>query len=214
MITVWGRKSSSNVQAVMWTIAELGLLHERIDAGFTYGVVDTDDYLAINPNGTVPTIQDGDQTPLFESGAIIRYLASEYGDETFWPSSASERAQIDQWTEWSKINVALKFTAPVFWQVVRIPKQRHNPELIRKGLTAFEKNLKIANECLEHQEFLTGEHFTPADIQFGHVLFRYFDLPIERAELPALQAYYERLCERRSYQQHVMQSYEELRDSM
>lgn len=198
----------------MWAIAELGLLHERIDAGFTYGVVDSDQYLAMNPNGTVPTIQDGDHPPLFESGAIIRYLASEYGDETFWPTTASARAPIDQWTEWAKLNIALEFTSPVFWQIVRIRKQRQNPELIRQGLDTFEKNLALADQRLQHHEFLAGDTFTPADIQFAHVLYRYFDLPVQRTDLPAVQAYYQRMTERGAFREHVMVSYEELRGTL
>lgn len=60
MITIWGRRSSSNVQAVMWCVGELDLTHRRIDAGFTYGVTGTKEYLAMNPNGTVPTIREYD----------------------------------------------------------------------------------------------------------------------------------------------------------
>lgn len=85
MVTVWGRRSSSNVQAVMWCIEELGIPYQRIDAGFTYGVTDTDEYLLMNPNGTVPTIKDDDNKPLWESGAILRYLAGRYTDDQFWP---------------------------------------------------------------------------------------------------------------------------------
>ena len=81
MLKVWGRKTSSNVQAVMWCIAELGLEHERIDAGLTYGVVDTPEYLAMNPNGMIPTIRDGDNPPLWEAGAILRYLANSNADD-------------------------------------------------------------------------------------------------------------------------------------
>jgi len=76
----------------MWCADELGLSHKRIDAGLTYGVVNSASYLAMNPNGTVPTIQDGDQTPMFESGAIIRYLAAAYGDKNFWPQAPNQRA--------------------------------------------------------------------------------------------------------------------------
>jgi len=214
MITVWGRQSSSNVQAVMWCISELGLSYERIDAGFTYGVVDSDEYLSMNPNGTVPTIQDGDRSPQFESGAIIRYLANAYGNEFFWPSKLDQRAQVDQWAEWAKLNIASNFTTPIFWQVVRTPKERQNAADIAKAVIHFEKNLRLANSILENRTNLASEQFTAADIQFGHILFRYFDLPIDRADLPAVAEYYERLTQRRGFQEHVMVSYEELRNSM
>lgn len=64
MLTVWGRRSSSNVQAVMWCIGELDIKHLRIDAGFKYGVIDSEEYIAMNPNGTVPMIRDGENAPL------------------------------------------------------------------------------------------------------------------------------------------------------
>ena len=96
MLKVWGRKSSSNVQAVMWCIAELGLDHERIDAGLTYGVVDTPEYLAMNPNGMIPTIRDGDNPPLWEAGAILRYLANGYAVGPFWPADPVARADVDK----------------------------------------------------------------------------------------------------------------------
>ena len=78
MLKVWGRRSSSNVEALLWCLEELNLGYERIDAGFIYGVVDTPEYLAMNPNGTVPTLQDGDGPPLWETGAILRYIAGAY----------------------------------------------------------------------------------------------------------------------------------------
>ena len=119
MMSLWGRASSSNVQAVRWCLHELALDYERIAAGIHYGVTNTADYLAVNPNGTVPMLQDGEGPPIWESGAILRYLAARYGSDEFWPRDATTRSQIDKWAEWSKINIAMNFTAPVFWRVVR-----------------------------------------------------------------------------------------------
>lgn len=70
MLKVWGRKSSSNVQALMWCVGELGLPYERVDVGHTYGGNDTQEFLAMNPNGTVPVVRDGDGQALWETGAI------------------------------------------------------------------------------------------------------------------------------------------------
>ena len=210
IVTVWGRRSSSNVQAVMWCLEELGVPHHRIDAGFTYGIVDSEAYLTMNPNGTVPTIQDGDNPPLWETGAILRYLSAKYADETFSPSVAVDRARIDQWAEWSKINVALAFTGPVFWRVARTPLDRQDPIAIAKAVMVFEKALKIANTQLEANLFLAGKNFSLADIQFAHVLFRYYDIAIIRERLDAVGEYYNRIKQRAAYQQHVAISYAEL----
>jgi len=99
----------------MWCVAELALEHRRVDAGFTYGVVDSAAYRQMNPNGTVPTLQDSNGVIVWETGAILRYLGASYGSDSFWPSDPVSRATVDQWAEWAKINVAGKFTNPIFW---------------------------------------------------------------------------------------------------
>ena len=210
-ITVWGRLSSSNVQVVLWCLDELGLDFKRIDAGFTYGVVDTPQYLDMNPNGTIPTLIDGESPPIFESGAILRYLAASYATDSFWPSDPVARAQIDKWAEWAKINIANLFTAPVFWQVVRTAPSRQDPEMIASNIAALTKYLKIAEARLAQDDYLAGDQFTLADIQMGHCLYRYFDIDIARADLPHLRRYYDRLCQRPAYAKYVMADYSELR---
>ena len=211
MLTVWGRKSSSNVQALMWCIGELDLAYERIDAGFRYGVNDTAEFLAMNPNGTVPVLREDDGEPLWETGAIIRYLAAQHGSEAFWPKEERRRAQIDKWTEWAKLNIAMNFTGPVFWRVVRTAPALQDQQAIAAALTALGAKLDIAEKQLERHRFLAGDDLTLADIQFGHVLYRYFDIDIPRPSLPRLERYYDNLTERPAFQEHVMVSYEELR---
>jgi glutathione S-transferase len=71
--------------------------------------------------------------------------------------------------------------------------------------------LDIAETRLARQPYLCGEALTLADIQFGHPLFRYFDLPIERPDHPAVRNYYESLCSRPGFREHVMVPYDELR---
>lgn len=211
VVEVWGRKTSSNVQALMWCIGELSLQFVRHDAGGIYGGTDDDVFLAMNPNGTIPVLKDTHLTPLWETGAICRYLATRYGSDSFWPSDMARRADVDRWAEWAKLNVAMAFTVPVFWRVVRTPKAQRDLKTIRAAVEALEKKLEIADECLAKHHFLAGEDFTLADIQFGHVLFRYFDIELQRAEFPNVRAYYNRLTERPAYREHVMLSYDELR---
>lgn len=214
MIKVWGRKSSSNVQAVMWCLDELSLDYSRIDAGFTYGVVETPAYLSVNPNGTVPTLQDGIAEPIWESGAILRYLASQYAEQTFWPSKPADRARVDQWAEWSKINVAANFTSPIFWRVVRTPESRRDQTAIDCAVAELTKVLVIADKQLERCEYLAGEEFTLADVQFGHCLYRYYDIAIERQPLPNLKRYYDLIASRAAFTAHVQVDYSELRNTL
>lgn len=214
MIKIWGRVSSSNVQAVLWCLAELDLDYSRIDAGFTYGLVNSEEYRAMNPNGKVPTLQDGESTPIWESGAILRYLANQYAEDPFWPSKPLDRVRVDQWAEWSKINVALEFTSPIFWQVVRTPASRRDQSAIDAAVASFESNLAIAEAQLKENRYIAGDEFTLADIQFAHCLYRYFDIDIDRQSLPNLERYYSLVSERVAFQEHVQVDYEELRDSL
>ena len=211
MLKIWGRRSSSNMQALMWCVGELGLEFARTDAGFTYGVVDTPEYRAMNPNGTVPTVIDGDNPPLWETGAILRYLAGKYGSDAFWPKDPYARADVDRWAEWSKINIASNFTVPVFWRTVRTAPSRRDPAAIDDALRKLGEFLDVAETHLARQRYLADDHFTLADIQFGHCLYRYFDIDIDRADRPNLRRYYETLADRPAYREHVMISYEELR---
>jgi glutathione S-transferase len=211
MLLIWGRKTSSNVQAVMWCIGEFGLTSERYDVGHKYGGNDTPEFLSLNPNGTVPVLRDGDGPPLWESGAILRYLAAQYGAEVFWPRDALARAEVDMWAEWAKINVTLGFTVPIFWKVVRTAPAKRDPVAITAAIAALTSKLDIAEKRLATRTYLCGDHLTLADIQFGHVLYRYYDIDIPRADHPAIQRYYERLKTRPAFRAHVMVGYEDLR---
>ena len=211
MLTVWGRKTSSNVQALMWCIGEMELPYVRHDIGHKYKGTETDFYYSLNPNRTVPVLQDGTAPPLWETGAILRYLANRYGAESFWPSDEIQKANIDKWAEWSKINVATAFNLPVFWRVVRTPQENRDEQAIAEAMVKLENYLSVAEAQFEKHRFLAGDAFSLADIQFGHVLYRYYDIDVVRKSLPRLRAYYENIAVRPAFQEHVMVSYEELR---
>jgi glutathione S-transferase len=211
MLEIWGRKTSSNVQALMWCVGELGLPFRRHDVGHKYGGNDTPEFLAMNPNGTVPVVRDDGGEPLWETGAILRYLATKYGDAPFWPTDLIGRTRIDKWAEWAKINIALNFTAPIFWRVVRTAPRDRDAAAIAAALRLFDAGLGIAEVQLTRHSYLAEDVFTLADIQFGHVLYRYFDISIEHRSHPALRRYYDRLTNRPAFREHVMVSYDELR---
>ena len=211
MLEIFGRSDSSNVQAVMWCVAELGLEYIRYDIGHRFGGTNTKEFIDMNPNQTVPVLRDKDGLTLWESGAILRYLANQYGDDRFWPQAPNLRAIVDKWAEWSKVSVAINFTIPIFWEVVRTPKDQQNSQLIDRAIKALEVKLSIADYQLAKHRYLAGDNFTLADIQLGHMLYRYFSIDIKRKKFHHLSLYYERLCERPMYSRHVMVSYEALR---
>lgn len=210
MITVYGRASSSNVQIVMWTIGEIGLECERIDIGHSFGGNDTPDYLAMNPNGLVPTIRDGDLT-LWESAAIMRYLAARYGDETFWPRDPAARAPLDMWAGWMRSTFAPLFGGGIFWPLVRTPAAKRDEAAVAQAAEKLKRLATMLDRRLGEGPWLAGEDFTFGDVMVGHQLFRYYTVDFDKAETPALDAYYERLQTRPAYREHSMVSYEALR---
>ncbi|TAM94732.1 MAG: glutathione S-transferase family protein [Rhizobiaceae bacterium] len=209
MITVHGRATSSNVQLVMWTVGELGLEHRRLDVGGSFGGTDTPEYRAMNPNGLVPVLQDGDVT-LFESVAIMRYLAARYGEEGFWPKDPAKRASLDQWAEWGKVTFS-PAVLNIFIQLVRMREADRKPAAIAGAAREVGRLARILDDRLGEGPYLDGAAFTFADIAVGALLYRYMTLPFEKAETPRLDAYYKRLTQRPAFARHVMVSYESLR---
>jgi glutathione S-transferase len=209
MITVHGRATSSNVQLAMWAVGELGLPHKRLDVGGSFGGTNTPDYLAMNPNGLVPTMEDGDVT-LFESAAILRYLGAKYGEEPFWPKDAGRRARLDQWAEWGRSTLTPPM-GQIFGHLVRTRESERNAAAIAGIAAQLKKLAGIADKRIGKGPYLAGADFTFADIPFGHLLYRYYTMPFEKTATPNLDAYYGRLQKRPAFAEHVMVSYEPLR---
>ncbi|MEM7303650.1 MAG: glutathione S-transferase N-terminal domain-containing protein [Pseudomonadota bacterium] len=209
-IKIWGRKTSSNVQSVMWMVAELGLDHERKDVGGKFGGNDTPDYLAMNPNGLVPVLQDGDLV-LFESHAIVRYLARQYGEGRLCAADPAGFAAEDKWLEWAKTTVYPPLIPGIFWSLIRTPAAMRDMDRLASDVSAVQRLARIADTQLSSTGFMCGNALSIADIGFGGLLYRYFTLEFEREELPALSEYYQKLIERPGYREHVMIDYSELK---
>ncbi|MEM7506426.1 MAG: glutathione S-transferase N-terminal domain-containing protein [Pseudomonadota bacterium] len=211
-LTIWGRATSSNVQVAMWAAAELGLEVDRIDCGHSYGGLDTPEYLAMNPNGVVPTLQDGDLT-IWESQAILRYLAGRYGDEQFWPRDPAIRAELDMWCEWIRTTFQPNFNYKIFWQMVRVGAAERDEAAIAQAAEALKPIMAILESRLASRPgpYLNGAALCWADIVVGHLLYRYYNLDFSRADTPSLDAYYTALKARPAFVEHAMVSYEPLR---
>ena len=194
----------------MWAVAELGLEHERIDWGGAFGGNDDPEYRAMNPNGLIPVMKDGDVI-LGESPVIVRYLGAKYGDENFWPSDPGKRARLDMWAEWVKTSVAPEMIYKVFWQLVRTGAADRKMSVVESGTNALKKMMTILDARLSEGDYLGGDNLCFADIVAGHVLYRYMTMDFDKAPTPNVDAYYKRLADRPAYAEHVMVSYESLR---
>ena len=203
MLVVWGRKNSINVQKVMWTVAELGLTHERKDVGGPFGGLDTDDYGALNPNRRIPTIVDGDGTTIWESHACVRYLAARYGAGHLWPEDPSARALADRWLDWMQTTL-LPDLAPVFIGLIRTPAEKRDTARIERGVRGMGESWRILDAHMERRSFVAADSLTMGDIAVGAACYRYHALDIERPTLPNIAAWHERLQERAHFRTHVM----------
>ena len=210
MLKVWGRRSSFNVQKVTWLVGELGLAHEHIPAGGSFGGTDTPEFLMMNPHGRVPVI-DEDGTVIWESHAILRYLAARYGQGRFWSDDAGERSQADRWMDWSQTALQPDFLMGVFWGLYRTPEPQRNWPAIRDKVARCARHFQLLDKMLTDRPFLCGNSLTLADIPAGTSLYRYFELEIERPSVPNVEAWYRRLQERPAYREHVMVPFDELR---
>jgi glutathione S-transferase len=202
MLKIWGRVSSSNVQKVLWFCEEIKLPYERIDAGREFGVVNEPDYKRMNPNSRVPTLEE-DGFILWESNAIVRYLAAKHSAGELWPEDLRVRADADRWIDWASMMFAPKFT-PLFMGMVRTPAEKRDPVAMAKAAADCAVWLKVLEQGLEGKSYAAGERFTMGDIPMGVHLHRWFSLDIDRPRMPLVDAYYMRLAQRPAYRTHVM----------
>ena len=202
MLEIFGRKNSSNVIPVMWTVGELGLKHQRHNIGGSFGGDDTDEYTRLNPNRLIPTIRDGDFV-LWESMAITRYLCRRYGFGSLFPEDHQQAALADQWMDWYKSSLTPSLM-PIFFNLVRTPLEQQNHAVVRQCKAALEGYLGVLEQHLAGKAWILGEQFSMGDIPLGAMMYKYYNLDIERGDWPSIEAWYARLCERPAYQEHAM----------
>lgn len=210
MLTVHGRKTSINVQKVMWVIGELGLAHTRTDVGGTFGGLDTSSFGTLNPNRLVPVIDDNG-FKLWESNAIVRYLADNYGRGRLAPEGRYAFAVADQWAEWAQSTLYGDIITTCFLQLIRTTAKERSTALVAAAVERSGTKLALLEAQLEGKPFVTGEALTIADIAIGTLMYRYMNLPIKRPRLPNVEGWYQRLSHRKPYQEHVMVDFQAMK---
>jgi glutathione S-transferase len=199
---VWGRNTSSNVMKVLWALGELELPFERIDVGGAFGKTDTPEYRAMNPTGLVPTLQE-DEFTLWESNVICRYLCHAYAPHTaLWPTDPRARAHIDRWMEAQQTVLNASMTK-VFWGLVRTPPDQRDMAAIGQAIADTAKIWRMLEGELARHDYIAGNAFTLADIPWGVHAHRWFNMQFDRPDTPVLRAWYDRLCERPAYREHI-----------
>jgi glutathione S-transferase len=202
-ITIWGRANSVNVQKVLWCLRELELPYERIDAGMAFGRNREPEYLAMNPNGRVPTLVDGDFV-LWESNSIMRYLALAYRPQSpLYPQSPKIRASVDRWLDWT-LSTLQPVDRPVFWALVRTPLEQRDMTAIQKDADAEAEQWKVVESHLAGRRFIEGDGLTLADIALGAYARRWLGVEgIQKPKFANLERWFEQFRTRPGFKEFI-----------
>ena len=199
---IWGRANSVNVMKVLWAADECGVSYQREDVGGAFGGNDQPWYLKMNPNGVVPTIEDGGHI-IWESNSCVRYLAARYAAGSLWPTDPGERSEAERWMDWqlSTISDGMRI---VFWGLIRTPPDKRDMAAIGEAAKELGTLWARLDGWLEGRSYVAGQHFTMGDIPVGCMAYRWYALEIERPEFKNVRAWYDRLATRPAYAKHVM----------
>lgn len=200
MIRIYGYDMSSNVQKVAWACDELGLPFELERTGGAYRSSKDPDYLKINPNGQIPTLQDGDFV-LWESNTILRYLADKYGNGKLLPTTAEGRATANKWMDWQLASLSGPMTE-LFVAVLRTRPEQRDPVRIHAAAEKAAAMWQRLESSFGDGPFVAGD-FSIGDMPIGIFVNRWYAVDVPKPHLPKVEAWYARLKERAPYQERV-----------
>jgi glutathione S-transferase len=202
VIKIWGRNTSSNVQKVMWAIGEIGLSHERIDIGGPFGKNREAAYLAMNPNGLVPTLEEEDGFLLWESNSIVRYLAAKHRAGVLEPADLCARARASAWMDW-QLSVLAPAITPGFVGLVRTPPEKRDHAAIEESKKKTTAAIGILDAELAKSAFVAGDAFSYGDIPAAVMANRYRQLVPERPPLRHFERWYAAISARQAFKDQV-----------
>ncbi|ECX0155765.1 glutathione S-transferase family protein [Salmonella enterica subsp. enterica serovar Enteritidis] len=204
MITLWGRNNSTNVKKVLWTLEELELPYDQILAGGKFGVNQDADYLAMNPNGLVPLLKD-DETDLllWESNAIVRYLAAQYGQNRLWVDNPARRAEGEKWMDWANQTLSPAHRV-ILMGLVRTPPEKRDQAAIEAGIEKCDGLFALLDDALARQPWFSGDNFGTGDIAIAPFVYNLLNVGLKWTQRPNLERWYQQLTERPAFRKVVM----------
>src|SRR5215217_3432280 len=203
MLKIWGRNTSSNVQKVIWALAEMKLPFERIDVGGAYGKTKDPFYLAMNPNSLVPTLEEEDGFTMWESNSIVRYLAAKHQNRTLEPADPKIRGRAQMWMDW-QLSVMGPSITPVFWGLIRTPPEKRDPKAIEAGKEKTVVAAKMMDTQLARTRYIASDEFSYGDIPIGPFAYRYLRLVPDHPPCPNVERWYAEISARPAFKEHVL----------
>lgn len=203
MITVWGRANSTNVIKVLWLCEELNLRFSRKDVGGPFGGLQSPEFLALNPNGVIPVLEDGGAV-VWESHSVLRFLAQKYGSDSLYPAEPVARSHVERWLDWHVSTLAPALN-PVFVALYRTPPEKREQATFNAMIERLSAAMVRLDSHLSAQPFIAGTYFSIADVAFGNSVWRWLAFPLERPLLPHLEQWQTRVSDRPGYRKYVAQ---------
>ena len=217
MMKIWGRPNSICTLRVLWACAESGIDWElelasgtmgpdgHISGGATpFGHVNTPAYRAMNPNGTVPTIND-QGVILWDSIAILSYIAGKYGAASLHANSPEVFARALQWMCWTN-----EYLEPLLhtlvMELVRLAPEKRNPTELESARKTTIEQLNVLDRHLSASPYLADDRFSMGDIPAGATVYRWLLFDLERPAMPHLEDWQRRLQKRPAFQQLIAPS--------
>jgi glutathione S-transferase len=181
MYKLLGRKTSGNVQKVLFMLEELGVKYERIDYGRQFENTATPEYKAMNPTSKVPTLVDGDKS-IWESNTILRYLAAKERPALTGETPA-DRTDVERWMDFLLAAVNPGYLAA--FKGAKLKPEEHTAEY-KDAVKDLAAQMAIVDGHLAGKDYLALGKLTIADIAYAPIMKRCLDFKIERNAMPNL----------------------------
>ncbi|RLL17951.1 glutathione S-transferase family protein [Acinetobacter chengduensis] len=201
MIRLFGRQDSTNVRKILWCLHELDLNFEHIPAGGSFGITNTPQYLALNPNGLVPCLIDQDVV-LWESNTILRYLNEKHGQNSLYIQERNYRYDAEKWLDWCLSTITPIFRVLIL-NTVKLPTEQRSPLLLSQALNDLKNKLIILEQHLAQYAYVSGSQFSIADIALASYFISLKKLPIDPSIFKSfihIEKWFDLLSVRRAFQ--------------
>ncbi len=209
MIQLWGRKNAYNVQKILWILSELNINFIHKDVGSKEGDLEKQNFLKINPHSRIPVLVENNSS-IWESNTIIRYLSASYSKEYLWPVNPMQRTYAERWMDWELATLQPDFI-DLFWNYYRTPEKDRDANLVEYSKKRCIQHFSILNEHLKLNEYVAGKSFTMGDISCATCLYRYFEMGLNVEKPSNLMAWYNKLSSREAFKKNIMVSFDELK---